>query len=277
LLCTKLATDSEDITLFIDIGTNGEIVIGNNEFMLGCACSAGPAFEGGGIEKGMRASRGAIERVEIDAETGIATYSTIGGAPPIGICGSGMISLIAGLFRTGWIDAAGKLDRIRTCASIDASNKNARYVISPASANPDGNPVFVTETDIDNLIRAKAAIFSACRVMLAKIGMDIENITRIYIAGGFGRYLDMTDAVTIGLIPDMPISRFKFIGNSSLTGSYMTLVSRRHRLKQCELAGKITYIDLSVESGYMDQYTAAMFLPHTDSSLFPTVCKNENA
>lgn len=271
LLCTSLATNSEDVCLFIDIGTNGELILGNNDFLIGCACSAGPAFEGGGIENGMRASQGAIERTEVAKDTGIAEYSTIGNVPPIGICGSGMISLIANLFQTGWIDAAGKLDRTRPCASIDTSTKNAKYTIAPAESTQNGNPILITEADIDNLIRAKAAIFSACRVMLQQIDMDFEDLTTIYIAGGFGRYLDIHKSTIIGLIPDLPSTKFKFIGNSSIIGAYMTLVSKKHREKQHAIFQKITYLDLSTEHTYMDQYTAALFLPHTDSSLFPNV------
>ena len=205
----------------------------------------------------------------------LGAYSTIGDAPAVGICGSGMICLVSELFCKGWIDAAGKLDRTRECRSVEINGKSARYVIAPASASPDGNPVFVTESDIDNLIRAKAAIFSACRVLLRKIDMDFEYCTKIYIAGGFGRYIDIRRSAVIGLIPDLPEDHFKFLGNTSLTGAYMMLVSAKHRAKADELAAKITYIDLSSEPGYMDQYTAAMFLPHTDAELFPNRCREE--
>lgn len=268
ILCTKLAAQSEELCLFIDIGTNGEMVLGNNDFLLGCACSAGPAFEGGGIEHGMRASQGAIERVDIDKETGIATCSTIGNTAPAGICGSGMISLIAGLFKTGWIDAAGKLDRIKQCRSIEINGKSAKYILAEAEKSKNGKIIYITEADIDNLIRAKGAIFSACRVMLQSIDMDFDDVSRIYIAGGFGRYLDIEKSTIIGLLPDLPSEKFTFIGNSSIIGAYMTLLSEKHREKQLELSKKITYIDLSTEPGYMDQYTAALFLPHTDSKLF---------
>ncbi len=271
ILCTSLASDSEEVCLFIDIGTNGELILGNHDFLLGCACSAGPAFEGGGIENGMRASQGAIERVEIDQATGIATYSTIGAVPPIGICGSGMISLIAELFLTGWIDAAGRLNRNKNTSSIEVNGKIARYIIVPSTDTPDGKPIFVTESDIDNLIRAKAAIFSACRVMLQNVDMDFDALSMLYIAGGFGRYLDIEKSILLGLLPDLPIQNFKFIGNSSIIGAYMTLLSQKHRDLQTELSQKITYLDLSVESNYMEQYTAALFLPHTDLGLFPNV------
>ena len=268
LLCTAFATGAEEISLFIDIGTNGEIVFGNNEFLMACACSAGPAFEGGGIQHGMRASHGAIERVVVDAATGMPEISTIGNEAPVGICGSGMISLIAELFSKGWIDAAGKLDVSRPCEAIEANSKNSKYILAPAKHSGIDAPVYISEVDIDNLVRAKAAIFSACRVMLQKIDMDFADLSRIYIAGGFGRYLDIGNSIVIGLLPNLPIEKFKFIGNSSVAGAYMTLLSCRHRELEAELAKKITYIDLSSEHEYMDQYTAALFLPHTDAKLF---------
>jgi uncharacterized 2Fe-2S/4Fe-4S cluster protein (DUF4445 family) len=268
ILCTSLATASEELCLFIDIGTNGELIVGNSDFLIGCACSAGPAFEGGGIESGMRASQGAIERADIDLNTGVATYAVIGNGKPVGICGSGMISLIAELFKTGWIDAAGKFDRSRPSSAIEINGKSAKYILATGSDTKNGNTIYITEADIDNLIRAKAAIFSACRVMLQNISMDFEDLSRIYIAGGFGRYLDIDNAKTIGLIPNLPADKFIFLGNSSMTGAFMTLISKKHREKEQVLAANITYLDLSTEHMYMDGYTAALFLPHTDLSLF---------
>ncbi|MBQ3273695.1 MAG: DUF4445 domain-containing protein [Christensenellaceae bacterium] len=258
LLCTDFAKDSEDTDLFIDIGTNGEIVFGNADFLLSCACSAGPAFEGGGIEYGMRASQGAIETVSV-ADDGTAEFSVIGGGEEKGICGSGLISLIAQLFEKGIIDSRGKFDTSGRFASV---------------TDRDGKPVYeigricITEADIDNLIRAKAAIFSACRTLLKSVEMDFDCINNFYIAGGFGRYIDIEKAQAIGLLPKIDREKFKFIGNSSLAGSYMSLISPSHREKISEMAGRITYIDLSTEAGYMDEYISAMFIPHTDESLF---------
>lgn len=267
LLCTDFAPGTDDICLFIDIGTNGEIVLGNNDFLLSCACSAGPAFEGGGIEKGMRASQGAIERVEIDPETGEAVCDVIGGGTPRGICGSGLISLVSELFHTGIIDPLGKMDRSGKYPSVDAGNKNARYYVVPAEGDDTG--VYLTENDIDNFIRAKAAIFSACTTMLGSVDMDFDCITKVYIAGGFGRYINIANAQTLGLLPMLPEESFAYIGNSSLAGAFMSLLSEKHRDKVLELANRITYIDLSTEVKYMDEYVAAMFIPHTNQKLFP--------
>lgn len=271
LLCTDLATDTEDVCLFIDIGTNGELVVGNRDFLVGCACSAGPAFEGGGIECGMRAAVGAIERVAINPETGAPRYATIGNAPPQGICGTGMIDLLANLFTTGWVDPAGKLDRTRPSPHVVVDGKRATYVIASAEESGTGEPVAINELDIENIIRAKAAIYSACSLMLRQLDIEFSDLAQVYIAGGFGRYLDLAKAVTLGLIPDIPRERFHFIGNASLIGSYMVVVSQENRQRQLDLARRMTYIDLSANPGYMDEYTAALFLPHTDTGRFPGV------
>jgi uncharacterized 2Fe-2S/4Fe-4S cluster protein (DUF4445 family) len=271
ILCSRLATDADDLSLFIDIGTNGELVVGNNEFLLGCACSAGPAFEGGGIGCGMRAATGAIEGVEINPEDGTCSWWTIGNTPPKGICGSGIIALMANLFITGWLDAAGKFTREKKTSAIRVNGRRAEYVLVPADKTASGKEMVITEQDIENIIRTKAAIFSAITIVLKKIDLDVSALSRIYIAGGFGRFLSIEHAKTIGLIPDLPDERFHFIGNSSLTGSYMTLISPPHRALQETLAKKITYIDLMNDPGYMDNYTAALFIPHTDKQLFPSV------
>ncbi len=271
ILCTDLATDSEEINLFIDIGTNGEIVLGNNEFLISCACSAGPAFEGGGIENGVRASLGAIDKVEIDKDTGSAIYSTIGNVRPVGICGTGIISLLANLLITGWIDPAGKLNREKESSSISIYGKKAYFNIVPASESETSKAIRISENEFENIVRAKAAIFSAVCLIMDQIGISFDEISKIYIAGGFGRYLNLKDAKTIGLIPDLPLDKFRYIGNSSLIGSYMILISQEYREKQIQLANRMTYMDLSTDPNYMDQYTAALFMPHTNLSLFPSV------
>jgi uncharacterized 2Fe-2S/4Fe-4S cluster protein (DUF4445 family) len=271
LLCTDLATNSDEVNLFIDIGTNGEVVLGNREFLIACACSAGPAFEGGGIECGMRAAGGAIEKVDVDPVTAQAQYTTIGNLRPRGICGSGMIELLSNLFTTGWIDPAGKLDRTRPSPCIRVESKRAAYVIASAEESDSGKAIVLSELDIASIIRAKAAIYSACALMLGQVGMGFEDLGRIYIAGGFGRFLDLDKAAVLGLLPDLPRERFHFIGNSSLMGSYMISVSQEYRQRQLELARRMTYTDLSNDPGYMDEYRAAQFLPHTDATRFPTL------
>jgi uncharacterized 2Fe-2S/4Fe-4S cluster protein (DUF4445 family) len=271
LLCADIAREREEISLFLDIGTNGELVVGNNDFLMTCACSAGPAFEGGGIETGMRAALGAIDKVEVNIDTGIANYQTIGNVPAKGICGTGMISLLADLFQKGWLDAAGKLNRTKPSPAIQIDGRQARYIIVPAEERNSNNAIYINETDIDNIIRAKAAIYAACSLMLHQVGMAFDDLTNIFIAGGFGRFLDIEKAIVIGLLPDLPRETFQYIGNSSLMGAYMLLVSKVHREQQSALAQRMTYVELSTDPDYMDQFTGACFLPHTDSRKFPSV------
>jgi uncharacterized 2Fe-2S/4Fe-4S cluster protein (DUF4445 family) len=246
-------------------------VVGNDEFLMGCACSAGPAFEGGGIEFGMRAAKGAIERVTVDAQTGKASYETIGKVKPKGICGSGMISLIAELYTKGIIDPAGKISADKAPDFTAISGRKVSFRVVPETESEQGFALTVSEADINNIIRAKAAIYSACSMMLSHCDMDFSDLSRIYIAGGFGRFLDVEKAVMIGLLPDVSRDKFVYIGNSSLMGSFRTLVSLPQRALQRELARKMTYIDLSADPAYMEHYTAALFLPHTDARRFPTV------
>ncbi|HYA14886.1 MAG TPA: ASKHA domain-containing protein [Syntrophales bacterium] len=268
ILCTDLSNNSEDVCLFMDIGTNGEVVLGNREFLLTCACSAGPAFEGSGIKCGMRAAVGAIERVEIDPATGQASCQTIGQERPRGICGSGMISLLSQLLQTGWIDAAGKLNRSKLSEAIQIGGRQAAYILVSEKESATGRPIIIDEQDIENIIRAKAALYAACALMLTQVGMQFHYLRKVYIAGGFGRFLDLDAAITIGLLPNLPRERFHFIGNASLSGSYMALVSEKHRQKQREQVRRMTYIELSTTPSYMDQYTAALFLPHTNPVRF---------
>jgi uncharacterized 2Fe-2S/4Fe-4S cluster protein (DUF4445 family) len=288
ILCTDLAdpeaTEGGEATsdaaatglsLFIDIGTNGEIVIGNRDFLMTCACSAGPAFEGGGIECGMRAAVGAIERVRVDPATGSPTVWTIGGVKPKGICGSGMICLLSDLYLTGWMDGQGRLARDRPSPAIEVEGRRARYLLAPAEESGTGKSLYITEIDIDNIVRAKAAIFSACSMILEKLALSFDDLAHMYIAGGFGRFLDIGQAIVLGLLPDLPRERFTYLGNSSLTGAYMVLVSREFKKRMEDAAARMTYIDLGSEASYMDHYTASLFIPHTDLARFPSVASRK--
>jgi uncharacterized 2Fe-2S/4Fe-4S cluster protein (DUF4445 family) len=257
-----LATDlpkAEQVALFLDIGTNGEIVVGNAEWMVGCSCSAGPAFEGAGVQCGMRAAEGAIERIEISPD-GAAIYHVIGGGKPAGICGSGLICLLGELFRAGIIDQSGRFH-----------HDSRLFVVETGSRTATGEDLIVSESELENLIRTKAAIYAGCSLILDNVGLGWSDIARVYIAGGFGRYLRIPEAILIGLLPDLPPGRFHYIGNSALTGAYSALLSREHREKLAEIASRMTYVDLSSDPRYMDNYIQAMFLPHTDAAQFPSV------
>jgi uncharacterized 2Fe-2S/4Fe-4S cluster protein (DUF4445 family) len=276
ILCTDFVDPEamgERLSLFIDIGTNGEIVIGNRDFLMTCACSAGPAFEGSGIECGMRAAVGAIERVRADPAKGSPTVWTVGGVKPLGICGSGMISLLSELYLTGWMDGQGRLSRDRASSAIEVEGRRARYLLAPAEESGTGKSLYITEIDIDNIIRAKAAIYSASSMILEKLGLSFGDLEHLYIAGGFGRFLDIDQAVVLGLLPDLPRERFTYLGNSSLTGAYMVLVSRDFKKRMEDAAARMTYIDLGSEATFMDHYTASLFIPHTDLARFPSVAR----
>ena len=259
-----------EMSLFIDLGTNGELVFGNEEFLMSCACSAGPAFEGGDISCGMRASDGAVEACTIDKETMEPTLTVVGGGAPVGICGSGIIDVIAELFRCGIINGKGKFvcegERI-----LHDEHGMGSYVLAWQKDAGGMKDITINEVDIDNFIRAKGAIFSATSTMLQSLGFDASVIERVYVAGGIGSGINMKNAVTIGMFPDIPLENFHYIGNSSQTGAYAMLVSSQAREKVFELGRSITYMELSNEPGYMDAFVAACFLPHTDASLFPSV------
>lgn len=258
------------MSLFIDLGTNGELVFGNNEFLMSCACSAGPAFEGGDISCGMRATDGAVEACTIDKATMEPTLTVIGGGAPAGICGSGIIDLIAELFRCGIINGKGKFVREGDRILHDEHDMGS-YVLAWKKDTGGVKDVVINEVDIDNFIRAKGAIFSATQTMLYSLGFDASVIERVYVAGGIGSGIHMENAVTIGMFPDIPLEHFHYIGNSSQAGAYAMLLSTTARQKVFELSRSMTYLELSNEPGYMDAFVAACFLPHTDRELFPSV------
>ena len=258
------------MSLFIDLGTNGELVFGNNEFLMSCACSAGPAFEGGDISCGMRATDGAIEACTIDRETMEPSMTVVGGAAPAGLCGSGIIDVIAELFRCGIINGKGKFVREGERILHDEHGMGS-YVLAWKKDSEGAKDVVINEVDIENFIRAKGAIFSATQTMLHSLGFDASVIERVYVAGGIGSGINMKNAVTIGMFPDIPLENFHYIGNSSQTGAYAMLLSAQAKEKVDELSRSMTYLELSNEPGYMDEFVAACFLPHTDAGLFPSV------
>jgi uncharacterized 2Fe-2S/4Fe-4S cluster protein (DUF4445 family) len=263
--------DKDEMSLFIDLGTNGELVFGNRDFLMSCACSAGPAFEGGDISCGMRATDGAVEACTIDKATMEPTLSVIGdaGQKVVGICGSGIIDIISELFRTGIINAKGLFVREGKRVLRDAHGMG-RYVLATADESETGREVSINEVDIDNFIRAKGAIFSAIDILLQSVDMTVECIDKVYVAGGIGSGINMKNAVNIGMLPDVELEKFHYIGNSSLTGAYAMVMSDQAIEKCNEVMSNMTYLELSTYPGYMDSFVAACFIPHTDSSLFPS-------
>ncbi len=260
----------EELTLFIDIGTNGEIVLGNNEWLISCACSAGPAFEGGGITYGTRAMEGAIERVFIEPETLSIKVSTIGGKKAVGICGSGLIDLISEMHKAGIIDRAGQFIRSDT-PYIKISESEKKYVLVSKYQSALRKDIVITENDVKNLIRSKGAVFAGVRSLLKTMQMELEMIDKILIAGGFGNYLNVEEAIKIGLLPDLPHEKFKFVGNTSLKGAEMVLLSSEALQEVDRVGTMMTYLELSVGNLFMDEFMSSLFLPHTDLNLFPSV------
>ena len=253
---------ARELSLLIDIGTNGEIVLGNEEWMIGAAASAGPAFEGSGLECGMKAVSGAIQKVEIDKDLNVKA-GTIGGGKPKGICGSGYIDLLCQMLKRRIIDKNGKIDCGLKSKNIRKTDTGYEFMVA-------GN-IVITEDDIENLKRSKGAIYSAIIALLNKVEKKPCDIKKIYIAGGFGNYLNIENAIFIGLLPDADRSRYEFVGNSSLAGARMSLLSHDALTEAARIYKNITYVDLGSEPDYMDEYVAALFFPHTDMARFPSV------
>jgi len=263
---------ADELTMLIDIGTNGEIVIGDKDWMVCCSASAGPAFEGSGVKSGMRAAEGAIEKVKI-SEEGKVHYTTIGEGKPRGICGSGLIDIIAELFRTGFVDRSGRLNP-NINSKVRDVNGELEFILVPSSQTATKDDIVITQADIENLLRAKAAIFAGISALTKMLSIKFSDIKRIYLAGGFGNYLDKENAMTLGLIPDVQRERVYFVGNTSILGAKMALLSKDALDTAYKISKNITYYDLITYPDYMNEFMSAKFLPHTDVSKFPTIMKN---
>ncbi len=272
VLACDLAT-TEMLTLFIDVGTNGEMVLGTRDWLVACACSAGPAFEGAGVVDGMRATEGAIEEVWINSTTYEPTYRVIGGGKPRGICGSGLISLLAELFVTGVVDRAGGVKLDLGSPRVRQGDHGPEYVVAWGSETETGKDIVLTKVDVDNLMRAKAAIYAGLSVLASSVGVSLTDVEQVLVGGSFGKYINVEKAVQIGLLPDLPWERFRFLGNTALQGAYMALLSLDQRQLLAQIARQMTYIELSADNTFYEAFTAAMFLPHTEIARFPSVAE----
>jgi uncharacterized 2Fe-2S/4Fe-4S cluster protein (DUF4445 family) len=265
--------EREEISLLIDIGTNFEVVLGNKEWMFSCAGAAGPALEGGEVLFGMRANPGAIEKISIDPGTLRPKYSTINGIKPRGICGSGLIDLLAELLCTCVVDRTGRFNTEIANPRIRTNGHFPEYVIAWADETEIGKDIVITENDIKNLIMSKASIHAACLTLMKEAGVTRHEISTIYFAGAFGNYIDKKNATIIGLIPEIPFEQIRNMGNGAVAGANIALINRRTRKTLDEIAFRIAYIELNAENAFMDEYTSSTFLPHTDLTLFPMVQK----
>lgn len=265
--------DTSKITLFMDVGTNGEIVLGSREWLVTCACSAGPAFEGAGVMNGMRATKGAIEEIWINGLDYEPSYRVIGNNKPRGLCGSGLIALLAEMFMTGVVDKAGNLNSSLDTERVRNGDHGMEYVVAWAGETQHGEDIVITHVDIDNLLRAKGAIYAGYSVLADSVGVPMELIEQMLIGGSFGKYINVEKAIQIGLLPDLPWERFEFLGNTSVRGAYYALLDRKARERIADIASRMTYIELSADNTFYDAFMSALFLPHTDMSKFPSIAE----
>jgi len=270
VLYTDLA-ESDDLALLLDLGTNGEMVLGNREWLTCCSASVGPAFEGGGIRWGMRATTGAIEKVRMDGPKNDISYETIGGKRPRGVCGSGLIDILGTFFLNGLIDQRGRFAPETAGSRWRKKDGSSEFVIAFRDETDVDEDITISQEDIFNVIRSKGAVYAAIKTLLHTTGPQIDQIQRIFVAGGFGTYLSIEKAILIGLLPDLPPDRFRFVGNSSLKGARRALLCRNYLNKSRAISNSMMNLELSVYPGYMDEYVAAMFLPHTNLLEFPSV------
>ena len=266
VLTTRIFT-RKGLSLFIDIGTNGEVVLGNKEWLTCASSSAGPAFEGSGVKHGMRAGAGAIEKLSI-LDDGSIELKTIGEKHPVGICGSGLLDTLAELFTKGVIDRTGRF-KDNGQPRLTEGDEGRQFQISPT--DNEHQEIVITQADIDNLVRSKAGVFASIKVLMEATQTTSDDLEAVYLAGGFGNFLNIRQAVNIGMLPDVPLEKMCFVGNTSIAGAKTVLLSRKALETAEKIAGSMTYFDLMSHPGYMEEFTRANFLPHTDLSLFPSV------
>ncbi len=264
---------SPELSLLIDLGTNGELVLGNSDWLVCCSASAGPSFEGGGITCGMRATNGAIEHVQLGKNGDIVQCNVVGGGKPLGLCGSGLIDAVGELLKAGCIDRRGRFDPAACGGRLrEGDSGGQEFLLFPGAVTALGRDLVLTEADINNLIHSKGSIYMAMECLLDHVGMSFDDLQHVYIAGGFGNYLKIDQGIRIGLLPDLDPARFKYIGNGSVQGAKMALLSQE-ALKnvQDQIAGAMTYLELSTNHKYMNEYSSCLFLPHTNIEKFPSL------
>jgi uncharacterized 2Fe-2S/4Fe-4S cluster protein (DUF4445 family) len=237
--------------------------------MMACACSAGPAFEGMGIGNGMRATRGAIQTISLGSDLR-PSYEVIGGGCPIGLCGTAMIDLLSELYSQKGIDQSAKFISPSQEKGFIRTHGGWLYTIVDERTSRTGRALTISEGDLDTLVRTKAAIYAGIETMLTHLGLDVSQIEQVYVAGGFGQALDIKKSINIGMLPNLPVDKFKFVGNTSLKGASLACLSREAREEITSIARRITYLDLSGSNDFVEAFTAASFIPHTDKGLFNT-------
>ncbi|MBW1997958.1 MAG: DUF4445 domain-containing protein [Deltaproteobacteria bacterium] len=264
---------SDAVCLLVDVGTNAEVVLGNKDWLVACAGAAGSALEGGVAEMGTMAGPGVIDRVSIDRDRGEFKIHTISDRAPVGICGSGLIDLVAQLFLAGMIDVQGRFVKERCGSRLKETEGINHLVVVPSGNTAAGREITLSQTDLDRLLRSKAAMYTILTTLLDMMNLEMGDISRFYVAGTFGSYIDPRSAITIGMLPDLPLETYESLGNTSLAGARKALLSQNARDMIYEIQERITYIELNVNQEFMNRFSAARFIPHTDMDLFPSVKK----
>ena len=257
--------------ILVDVGTNAEVVLGNQNYLIACAGAAGPALEGGVTRMGMMAAPGVIDQIRIDAQSGKMTLHTIEDQPPIGICGSGLIDLAAQLFKAGMIDIQGRLVPERCGPHYTLHDGIAQFLLQPETASQQERPLAISQIDLDSLLRSKAAMYTILETITGTVGIGFKDLAQFYVAGTFGSLIDPRSAVTIGMLPDLPLPRYRAVGNSSLAGAAQVLTEPECLPEVDTIRDRITYMELNVNQDFMNRFSAAKFIPHTNLSLFPSV------
>jgi uncharacterized 2Fe-2S/4Fe-4S cluster protein (DUF4445 family) len=265
--------ESDELSLLLDIGTNGEVVLGSKEFIVACSASAGPAFEGGSVTCGMRATSGAIDSVRIFHRNMAVSATTVDGGPPVGLCGTGLIDALSEMFLAGIVDRSGCFQADAARHRFRTSDEDGRpeFLLVSAAESGARRDVVIRQSDVENLIRTKASIYAAADSLVGSVGLTFDDIQKVYIAGGFGNRLDVASCVAVGLLPELPGERIQFIGNSCVAGAKLVMLRRNMLEEVHRIRDRICYQELMVDPAYMDKFTSACFLPHTDLSRFPQV------
>ncbi|MEW6664026.1 MAG: ASKHA domain-containing protein [Thermodesulfobacteriota bacterium] len=265
----------ESLSILVDVGTNAEVVLGNRDWLVGCAGAAGPALEGGVANIGMTASPGVIDRVSMDPASGDLRIRTIDNRPPVGICGSGLIDLVAHLFLSGRIDARGKFVAERCGDRLTGAEGMRQFVVVPKGGSGTGDDLTLGQSDLDALVRSKAAMYTILTTVTRMVNVSMKEIRNFYTAGTFGLHIDPRSAIVLGMLPDLPIETYKPLGNTSLAGATQVLLSSSARKQIREIRNRVTYVELNVNQEFMNLFNGARFIPHTDRTLFPSVTNDK--
>lgn len=268
-------TEKKDVSILIDVGTNAEVVLGNREWLMACAGAAGPALEGGVAKMGMMAGPGVIDKITIESPSNTFRIRTIEDAPPLGICGSGLIDLVAQLFLSGMIDMRGRFVTDQCGERLKSVGGMNQLVVVHSDDSANGNDLTISQSDIDTLLRSKAAMYTILTTITQMIHLSMKDIRHFYVSGTFGSFIDPKSAITIGMLPDLPLETYYPAGNTSLTGAELALLSEKARDDIYRIRDRVTYIELNVNQDFMNHFSAARFIPHTDKSLFPSVNKRD--